>query len=126
MARLAALSPSPAVNESQQTTPSQTSDKENRGHSSRSVSAGEKRKSDVSINGSTTSETPAATSSAAKRRRVGLQSQAIFQREVEARKDKDFYDPDQDPEERRAVRKGMRDLAKELNGKSLEYPYTDM
>ena len=31
-------------------------------------------------------------------------------------KDKEYYDPDQDQDERRALRKGMRDLAKELNG----------
>lgn len=31
--------------------------------------------------------------------------------------DKDIYDPDQDVEERRRVRKGLRDIAKDLNGK---------
>lgn len=43
-------------------------------------------------------------------------SQARHRRELEKRVDKDFYDPDQDEEERRAVRKGMRELNKELNG----------
>jgi non-structural maintenance of chromosomes element 4 len=46
-------------------------------------------------------------------------SQARHRRELEERVDKDFYDPDQDERERRAVRKGMRDLNKELNGSSL-------
>ena len=46
-------------------------------------------------------------------------SQARHRRELEERVDKDFYDPDQDEEERRAVRKGMRDLNKELNGSFL-------
>lgn len=46
-------------------------------------------------------------------------SQARHRRELEERVDKDFYDPDQDEEERRAVRKGMRDLNRELNGSLL-------
>lgn len=87
---------------------SQTSDKENRLLGPRATMSGQKRKS--------TEANMAASTSSGKRRRSGLPSQAIFQREVEARKDKDYYDPDQNPEERRAVRKGMRDLAKELNG----------
>ena len=33
---------------------------------------------------------------------------------------KEYYDPDQDQDERRALRKGMRELAKELNGMRLE------
>ena len=48
-------------------------------------------------------------------------SQARHRRELEERVDKDFYDPDQDEEERRAVRKGMRDLNKELNGQLLSF-----
>jgi non-structural maintenance of chromosomes element 4 len=43
-------------------------------------------------------------------------TQARHRRELDERVDKDFYDPDQDDEERRAVRKGMRELNKELNG----------
>lgn len=30
--------------------------------------------------------------------------------------DKEFYDPDQNPVERRAIRKKLRDLGRELNG----------
>lgn len=43
-------------------------------------------------------------------------SQARHRRELDERVDKEYYDPDQDEDERRAVRKGMRDLNKELNG----------
>ncbi|KAI9884111.1 MAG: hypothetical protein M1823_004115 [Watsoniomyces obsoletus] len=35
--------------------------------------------------------------------------------------DTQFYDPDQDIEERRAVRKGFRDLTRQLNGSRTEY-----
>lgn len=45
-----------------------------------------------------------------------LTSQAVHRRELEERVDRQYFDPDQDVEERRATRKGMRDLAKELNG----------
>jgi hypothetical protein len=56
-----------------------------------------------------------------KKRKLGdrsdaLPSQAVHRKELEERVDKQFYDPDQDEEERRATRKGLRDLAKELNG----------
>jgi hypothetical protein len=45
-----------------------------------------------------------------------LSSQDVHRRELEARVDRQYFDPDQDIEERRATRKAMRDLAKELNG----------
>jgi non-structural maintenance of chromosomes element 4 len=45
-----------------------------------------------------------------------LSSHAVHRRELEERVDKQYFDPDQDIEERRATRKGMRDLVKELNG----------
>ena len=58
-----------------------------------------------------------------KRRKLGERnhgalkpSQATFQRVREGVEDKRFYDPDQPINQRRAVRKGMRDLAKELTG----------
>ena len=50
-------------------------------------------------------------------------SQARHRRELEERVDKEFYDPDQDEDERRAVRKGMRDLNKELNGSFYGFAY---
>ena len=43
-------------------------------------------------------------------------SQAAFQRVREGVDNKRFYDPDQPLSERRNVRKGIRDLAKELAG----------
>ena len=46
-------------------------------------------------------------------------SQAAFQRVKEGVDNKRFYDPEQPLSERRAVRKGIRDLAKELSSKYL-------
>ena len=48
---------------------------------------------------------------------LGTASQAVHQRRLRQVNDTDFYDPDQDPEERRRVRQGLRDLAKDLNGR---------
>lgn len=45
-----------------------------------------------------------------------VRSQASSQR---TGSDTRYYDPDQDPEERRSVRRGLRDLGRELNGKLL-------
>ncbi|KAK2799727.1 hypothetical protein FQN50_008375 [Emmonsiellopsis sp. PD_5] len=62
-----------------------------------------------------------------KRRRLsdkGLsdrQSQAAHRRRLQQVNNTDLYDPDQDPEERRAVRKGLRDLAMNLNDSRAEY-----
>lgn len=73
------------------------------------------------------SHTPATTRTD-KRRRLGerdatraedrnaMESQLAHERELEEAVDTKFYDPDQDPEERRAIRKGLRDLARNLNG----------
>lgn len=46
-------------------------------------------------------------------------SQTAHQQALEAVNDTRYYDPDQPMEERRAVRKGMRDLGRELNGLAL-------
>jgi hypothetical protein len=46
---------------------------------------------------------------------ASFDSQMAHERELEDI-DTQFYDPDQDPNERRAVRKAIRDLAKQLNG----------
>lgn len=43
-------------------------------------------------------------------------TQRAHEKELRRSGNCDFYDPDQDPEERRAVRKGIRDLSRELNG----------
>ena len=58
-----------------------------------------------------------------KRRRLGERgapnaSQAVHGRALEMVTDTQYYDPDQPMEERRAVRKGIRDLARELAGQS--------
>ncbi len=97
---------------------SYSSDKENRDHSTRPVPRGEKRKSDTAR-----MATPSTSAAGGfnKKRKTGdrgqvLPSQAAHRKELEERADKQFYDPDQDEEERRATRKCMRDLAKDLNG----------
>lgn len=43
-------------------------------------------------------------------------SQIAHEKELERLGNTQYYDPDQSMEERRAVRKGIRDLSKELNG----------
>ena len=100
--------------------PSFSSDKENN-HGSRAPSRGAKGKA-----GSARMSTPAQTerrdSAGPSRKRKAPDalhnpSQARHQRELNQRVDKTFYDPDQDDTERRAVRKGMRALNKEVNGK---------
>ena len=58
---------------------------------------------------------------ASKRRRLGERdapnaSQVAHERELQDLGNAQFYDPDQSMDERRAVRKGIRELAKELNG----------
>jgi hypothetical protein len=98
-----------------------SSDKENRGQSKDAASRGPKRKS---ASGRMPTSASAAGDNSNKKRRLGdrsdaLPSQAVHRRELDERVDKQFYDPDQDEEERRATRKGMRDLAKELNGRAL-------
>ena len=60
-------------------------------------------------------------SSSSKRRkladRTGLEpSQAALQKELEYIEDTQYYDPEQPIRERRAVRKGIRDLARDLAG----------
>lgn len=95
-----------------------SSDKENRGQSKDPESRGTKRKLTISEMASSSS---AASGSSNKKRELGdrsrdLSSRAVHRRELEERVDRQYFDPDQDIEERRATRKGMRDLAKELNG----------
>jgi non-structural maintenance of chromosomes element 4 len=103
------IPPSPA--------PSTSSDKENH-HASRPQPGTHKSRSSTARM-PVQPEGSSSTSSSKKRKLQdtrGQPSQARHRRELEERVDKDFYDPDQDEEERRAVRKGMRDLNKELNG----------
>ncbi|MCJ1257831.1 nuclear protein [Lignoscripta atroalba] len=61
-----------------------------------------------------------------KRRRLGERdapnaSQAAYQRQLDLEGDIQYYDPDQPMEERRAVRKGIRDLARELTDSRTEF-----
>lgn len=61
------------------------------------------------------------TSRANKRRRLGERdapnaTQLAHQRQLEGAVDTRYYDPDQSIEERRVIRKGLRDLTKELHG----------
>ena len=94
------------------------SDKENRGQSKDPETRGGKRTSTSSKMASSSSAT---SGSSNKKRKLGegsggLSSHALHRRELEEQVDRRYFDPDQDIEERRATRKGMRDLAKELNG----------
>ena len=92
-----------------------SSDKENQGQSKGSGSRGAKG---VSASSRMTTSSAAGSGSLNKKRKLGqaLPSQAVHRRELEERVDKKYYDPDQNEDERRATRRGMRDLAKELNG----------
>lgn len=98
------------------------SDKENRDGTERDSSRAEKRKQVRTMDFS--NPTPSQNASANKRRRLAerasnVQSQSGSQsqrrRSIQLT-DKDFYDPDQDINERRRIRKGLRDLTRELNG----------
>lgn len=111
----------PAVGSSDEATPSPSpsfsSDKENRTSARRS----DKRKTRNPASQST--RTPQAMADASnKRRRLSekgvsdLQSHVVSRRRPRHIQDTDLYDPDQDPEERRKVRKGFRDLVTNLNG----------
>lgn len=111
------LSPSPAA--------SFSSDKENREASaSTSRQANGKSRTMPPPKMPTPSSVEPPTPHANKRRRLGERdapnnaSQIAHQRELDEIDDTKFYDPDQPIEERRVVRKGIRDLFRELAGKS--------
>lgn len=97
---------------------SYSSDKENQDKSTGAAPRGGKR--NPNVRNMASSSTSASGSSNKKRKLADrghvLPSQAVHRRELDERVDKQFYDPDQDEEERRATRKSMRDLNKELNG----------
>ena len=117
------LSPSPS--ESDRSTPSLSSpfasDKENRRSTRVHPSHAEKRRrSPQTISSQNMSSLRGDASS--KRRKLaerglgGLDSNTAHKHRLQQVNDTDVYDPDQNPEERRAVRKGLRDLARNLNG----------
>lgn len=88
------------------------SDKENRTR----PSTAQKRKSDSRI------MAPADTqgSATAKRRRIEM-SQSQRRRTIDRDIDTRYYDPEQDPEERRRTKRGLRDLHTKLNDSRQEY-----
>lgn len=101
-----------------------SSDKENHEASRRNSSRTEKRKQGRAM----ASGQPAASSNSSvnKRRRLAertANTQIISQSQTRRSQvtDKDFYDPDQDEKERRRIRKGLRDLSRELHGNILIY-----
>ncbi|KAL4788685.1 Nse4 C-terminal-domain-containing protein [Aspergillus varians] len=88
--------------------PGSPSDKENIGNSASSKRKGQTHKMSSSSR------------SNAKRQRLGIQDESnplSHQRKAGTQ----FYDPDQDAAERRRVRKGLRDLTRELNDSRSEY-----
>ncbi|KAL8678547.1 MAG: hypothetical protein Q9186_005092 [Xanthomendoza sp. 1 TL-2023] len=113
------LSPSPAA--------SFSSDKENRnttGPGSLSVHGKSKRMPPPKL--PTPGSTENGTSRSAKRRRLGERSvpnasQVAHENELGKLGNAQYYDPNQSMAERRAVRKGIRDLSKELTESRAEY-----
>ncbi|KAI4221106.1 MAG: hypothetical protein L6R40_008654 [Gallowayella cf. fulva] len=118
------LSPSPAA--------SFSSDKENHNtarRSSRSANGKSKRMPPPKL------PTPASgensTPRSAKRRRLGERgvpnaSQVAHEGELDKLGHAQYYDPNQSMAERRAVRKGIRDLSKELTGKPSIVPLSEL
>ncbi|KAF3480111.1 nuclear protein Qri2/Nse4 [Arthroderma uncinatum] len=92
-----------------------SSDKENR--SARTLHLKKRKSGSLAV--------PPMASASNKKRRVSEQmpeqSQTTHQRRLRQTIDTDYYDPDQDPEERRAVRKGLRELATNLNDSRAEF-----
>ncbi len=116
ISNVASLSPSP--------TASFSSDKENRANVTSSVykSNGKSKAMPPPKLPTPTSAEPA-TPRASKRRKlaernVPIPSQMAHQQQLEALGDREYYDPDQSMEERRGIRKEIRDLSRELNGTS--------
>ena len=111
---IASLSPSPAA--------SFSSDKENRVAAIRPArSAKGKGKAMQPPRIPTPASAEDGTPRTAKRRRLGERgvpnaSQVLHEKELDRLGHNQFYDPNQSMEERRAVRKGIRDLSKELTG----------
>lgn len=110
----ARLSPSPAA--------SFSSDKENRKESS-SNNHINKEMPTPKLPTPNTGEPSTPNPNPHKRRRLRERdapnaSQVAHEKELERLGNTQYYDPDQSMEERRAVRKGLRDLSKELNGRS--------
>ncbi|EGE81646.1 hypothetical protein RJZ56_004701 [Blastomyces dermatitidis] len=115
----------PTVGSSDEATPSASpsfsSDKENRTSARRS----DKRKTGH-LASKATQLSQAMTDAPNKRRRLSEKGVSDRQSQAPPRpprhvQDSDLYDPDQDPEERRKIRKGFRDLVTNLNDSRAEY-----
>lgn len=114
VSHLASHSPSPAA--------SFSSDKENRegtGNLSRRGNGKAKTMQPPKLPTPAYGET--ATPRANKRQKLGERdapnaSRAVHEKQLETVGDKAFYDPEQSMEERRGIRKEIRDLSRELNG----------
>jgi hypothetical protein len=85
------------------------------------TSRSDKRKNRGEAMASSSAHGPVLGSSATKRRRLAESSLNLGRPSQDARSqqpsDKDFYDPDQDENERRRIRKELRDLTQDLRGK---------
>ena len=111
---VASLSPSPAA--------SFSSDKENRADATSSAyKRTGKSKAMPPPKLPTPSSAEPASPRASKRRKLSQRgvlnaSQMAHQQQLEALGDREYYDPDQSMEERRGIRREIRDLSRELNG----------
>lgn len=114
--RATSLSPSPAA--------SFSSDKENREASPEMSRSGKnKARGPPASKLPTPASAEDSTPRTNKRRRLEDRdartgTQAVHERELEEVADTQYYDPDQDMDQRRAVRKGLRDLTRDLNGRA--------
>ena len=99
------------------------SDKENRSTSRLSTASSKRKSGEISRTGSASGREPSTAGS--KRRRLDStqrQSQMPSQRfRTDDRIDKQYYDPDQDQDERRATNRRLRDIGKTLNDSRAEY-----
>ena len=110
------LSPSPAA--------SFSSDKENRHAASEKSRQAKGKGKAMAASQLPTPETEGPRSS--KKRKLGEReglnaTQTTHAKQLAEAADKDFYDPEQSIEERRAVRKDFRDLSRELTGMQLSF-----
>lgn len=111
VSNVASLSPSPAA--------SFSSDKENRASSARANNGKAKAMPPPKL--PTPPSIEPATPRASKRRKLSERdvpnaSQVAHQKQLEEIEDIEHYDPNQSMEERRGIRKEIRDLSRELNG----------
>ena len=112
---IASLSPSPAA--------SFSSDKENHGRAARGARGSNGQTKEMAPPKLPTPPSAGESTHANKRRRLTERdapntSQIALQDGLQSIDEDDLYDPDQPMEERRTVRKGIRNLGRDLNGKA--------